>query len=332
MGGVNSTIRHYAPGIALCVAGAAVSFALDRVLAGKLGFSSVLLIAIILGIAVGNFRPWGSSPGVRFTAMRVLKFGVVLLGLALPAASIIALGWKALAVIFVVVAAGFAASGILWRVMGLTREEGLLIGAGCSICGAAAIAAVSGVVPQKRQHEIVTAIAVVAVLGTSMIAIAPMIIDAAGFHAQAAGIFIGASTHEVSQVVAAGGIAGAAVLPVAVSVKLGRVLMLAPIMAILSAVERKNHDGSSKLPPLVPPFVAGFIALVLVRTFMPLPDWVISGSDMLRTWLFAASMFAQGMGVTFATIKAAGHKPFVFGLVVSIVVVGASYAGALVAQ
>lgn len=315
------------PGVAACTIGAIIAFLFDAALHQLTGFSSVMLVAIALGMLVGNIRPLPASTndGVRYTATSVLKFGVALLGLAIPAAAIIALGWKVLATIVCVVIAGLAATIVVGKLMGLSRSEALMIGNGCTICGAAAISATHGVLTKKKEHEFVTAIAVIALLGTLSIFLGPALV--ATWDPQAAGVFLGGSIHEVSQVVAAGGIAGAAVLPVAVTVKLGRVLLLAPIMALLSAFERRNAEGG-KLPPLVPTFVLGFIALVLVRTFFPVPEFLIGATDMVRTFLFSAAMFAQGTGVTVATMRRAGVKPFVFGVIVSLVVAGVSAAGA----
>lgn len=316
------------PGILACTIGAAVAFLFDAALHKLTGFSSVMLVAIALGMLVGNVRPLPATTneGVRYTATSVLKFGVALLGLAIPAAAIIGLGWKVLATIICVVIAGFVATLTLGKVMGLSRSEALMIGNGCTICGAAAISATHGVLTKKKEHEFVTAIAVIALLGTIMIFLGPAVV--ATWQPQAAGVFLGGSIHEVSQVVAAGGIAGAAVLPVAVTVKLGRVLLLAPIMAILSAFERRQAEGG-KLPPLVPTFVIGFIALVLVRTFIPLPDFIAGTVDWVRNLLFAAAMFAQGTGVTVETMRRAGFRPFIFGVVISLIVATVSLAGAM---
>lgn len=317
------------PGIAACTIGATLAFLFDAALHQLTGFSSVMLVAIALGMLVGNIRPLPATTneGVRYTATSVLKFGVALLGLTIPAAAIIALGWKVLVTILCVVIAGLVATMTLGKLMGLSRSQALMIGNGCTICGAAAISATHGVLTKKKEHEFVTAIAVIALLGTLMIFLGPALV--ATWDPQAAGLFLGGSIHEVSQVVAAGGIAGAAVLPVAVTVKLGRVLLLAPVMAILSAFERKNAEGG-KLPPLVPTFVIGFIALVLVRTFIPLPATLISIVNWVRTLLFAAAMFAQGTGVTVATMRRAGLRPFLFGVVISLVVAGVALAGAFV--
>ncbi|MCK7641972.1 putative sulfate exporter family transporter [Corynebacterium sp. CCM 8835] len=332
--------RAAVPGLLFCLIGAAVSFGVDAVIERATGISVLLLVAIILGSVVGNVRPVSPRllPGVAVASRTVLKVGVALLGLGVPAATVLALGWPVLVVAVLTVTLGFAATALLAPVFGLRRQQALLIGAGCSICGAAAIGAVDGVLTKKKEHEFVTAIAVIALLGTILLALAPVIGHLAGWDPRQEGIFIGISVHEVSQVVAAGGIAGAAVLPIAVTVKLGRILLLAPMMMIIAALERRHAaraaadgDTSVVLPPLVPAFVAAFIVLVAVRTLVPLPEGLIDGVGSFQHWMFAAAMFAQGTGVTVATIRTAGVKPFLFGLAITLVVIAAGVAGALLA-
>lgn len=317
----------------MAAAGALLAIILDILLKSVTGISLSIMLAIVLGMLVGNFvtLPEKTKSGLSFSSGPILKFGVALLGLSISLTDVLQLGWRALITILAVVAAGFAATALLGRVMGLSREHSLLIGAGCSICGAAAISAVQGVLPRRKEHEFITAVAVIVILGTIMIAVGPTLTALFGWDAVSSGIFLGGSIHEVGQVVAAGGIAGAAVLPIAATVKVGRVLLLAPVMALLSVLERRRAAGTeTQLPPLVPTFIIGFIVLVLVRTFLPVPDFVLSTVDTIRGWLFAAAMFALGTGATIRTVKTAGLKPFAFGGVVSLIVLVVAGIGALI--
>lgn len=317
------------PGVVACTVGAACAFLIDAALYRVTGFSSVMLVSIALGMMVGNIRPLpiSTNEGIRYTATHVLKFGVALLGLAVPAGAILALGWRVLLTIVGIIIAGFLATLAFGRLLGLSRSHALMVGSGCTICGAAAISATHGVLAKKEEHEFVTSIAVIVVLGTASMFLLPALL--AGWNPDAAGVMIGGSIHEVSQVVAAGGIAGAAVLPIAVTVKLGRVLLLAPVIAMLSNIERKHAEAADSLPPIIPVFVLGFVALVIVRTFLPVPSLAITGIELLRNALFAAAMFAQGTGVTLDTLRRAGARPFIFGTLVSLVVAAVSLLGAL---
>lgn len=314
-----STMRTWLPGVSVCVSGALGAFILDKIIGNAFGLSMIVAIAIILGAIVGNLWHFREDygPGIQLCAMKFLKIGVALLGLSISATAIIELGWQVLVAVCAVVLAGVIATFAFARLFRLSKNEALMIGMGCSICGAAAIAAIQSVLPEKKQHELVSAIAVITVLGTLMIGIAPVIVH--GWTPTSQGIFIGLATHEVSQVVAAGSIAGVTTVSIAVATKLGRVLLLAPIVAVLSLLER-GKQSAGKLPPLVPTFIVGFIALVAVRSLLNVPDLVLDVTDIVRTMLFATAMFAQGLGITVDTLRRAGSRTFAFGTVVSVVV------------
>src|SRR5699024_5672281 len=117
------------------------------------------------------------------------------------------------------------------------------------------------------------AVALVVIFGTLMIPLIPLAGQMLGLDAQTNGLWAGGSIREIAQVVAAGGIIGGGALGVAVIVKLARVLMLAPIVAILSVRQRRlghaAHDG--KKPPLVPLFIIGLLLMVILRSTLPCP-------------------------------------------------------------
>ncbi|AKK06259.1 putative membrane protein [Corynebacterium mustelae] len=313
------------PGLALCTGLAAVTAIIHLVTLHFVGSSSLLLIAILVGCVTGNIwrLPATFTTGVRFCASPLLKAGVALLGLSISLSAIAQLGWQALIVIAVVVAGGFSAAVLGGKLLGLAPSQSLLIGAGCSICGASAIAATYSVLGSKRHHESATAIAVITVFGTIMIALAPTMVT--GWDPTAAGLFIGATTHEVSQTVAAGSIAGAAILPIAVATKLGRVLLLAPAVIIIGVIQGGTHRNYRRL---VPGFLVVFIILVLCRSVMHIPEPVIDAVDILRTVIFSLAMVAQGLHVTWPTVRHSGLRPVILGLLVTAVVIALGWGGA----
>jgi uncharacterized integral membrane protein (TIGR00698 family) len=311
-----------APGVAACLLAAAASYGLSLLLPG----TSPLLIAIVLGIVVANVVPMPAvvAPGVDFSAKQLLRVGIVLLGLQLSLADIAALRAPMLGVVVTIVALGIGGTLLLGRMLGVAPRLRLLIACGFSICGAAAVAATAGVTDPDDEHEedTVTAVALVVLFGTALIFALPALAGAFGFNSTFAGMWAGGATHEIAQVVAIGGTLGGGALAVAVLVKLARVLLLAPVMAVVSLRERRRvraaagrdaEPGASdgpKLPPIVPWFVAGFLALVLVRSFVPIPDAALSIAQVLQTGLLAAAMFGLGCGVRFARLARVGLRPF----------------------
>jgi uncharacterized integral membrane protein (TIGR00698 family) len=279
---------------------------------------SPLLIAIVCGALATNLVviPARFNAGLTIASKRMLRIGVALLGLQLVFGDILALGWGVIVVVVSIVVLGIVGTMFLGRLLGLTWTQRLLIACGFSVCGAAAVAAVGGVV-DADEEETLTAVALVVIFGTLMIPVIPALADAFGMPDIEAGMWAGGSIHEVAQVVAAGGAIGGAALGVAVVVKLARVLMLAPIMAILSVRQRRLASGSTtaKRPPLIPLFVLAFIACVALRSGNMLPGVVIAEVKVVQTALLTVAMFALGTGVRAAMIRKVGARPFVLAAV-----------------
>ncbi|NMR32093.1 YeiH family protein [Crystallibacter degradans] len=316
------------PGLAACVAAAAAVLAAAQLLPGI----SPLLLAILLGVVWRNLVgvPASWAAGVQLSAKKLLRTGIVLLGLQLSLAEILGLGAGALLVVVAAVGLTFGATMWIGQILGISLTQRLLIASGFSICGAAAVAAVESATDAEEQ-ETVTAIGLVVLFGTLMIPLVPFLGALLGLPDQSLGMWIGASTHEVAQVVAAGGAVGGAALTVAVTVKLARVLMLAPIIAGISWHRRRTQPGGAvaKRPPIVPLFILGFIAAMLLRTTGVLPVSVLDAAQWLQAALLTAAMFALGLGVHFRGLVTVGGKPVLLAAASTLVILAVALAGTL---
>lgn len=319
------------PGIVLSLAVAAVSILASTVLPGV----SALVIAIAVGILTANLTtlPRALTPGLSVAAKKLLRAGIVLLGLQVVLGDLLALGVPMLLVVAVVVTGGILGTVLIGRALGVEKGLTILVACGFSICGAAAVAAAAGVTDPEEEHEerTITAIALVVLCGTLMIAAVPAVAALLRLEPETAGLWAGASIHEVAQVVAAGGALGGAALSVAVIVKLARVLMLAPVMAVLSLQQRREGAADGKRPPLVPLFVLGFLAMVLVRSFVPPPGSVLEVGALLQTSLLAAAMFALGTGVKIRNLVQVGPRPLALAALSTLLVAALALAGVLLA-
>ncbi|NHN54205.1 putative sulfate exporter family transporter [Calidifontibacter sp. DB0510] len=327
-------VRRYLPGLLLACGGALIGVIVNRFNA----IASPLLVAIVLGAIVANVvrLPEAVQPGLQFSGKKLLRLGIVLLGLQLSVSTVLGLGAGMIVTVVAVVAIGILVTTFIGRAMGLSPTQSLLVACGFSICGAAAVAAADGVI-DADEEEVATSVALVVIFGTLMIPIVPFLAGAMGLSNRTAGLWAGASIHEVAQVVAAGGAIGGGALAVAVVVKLARVLMLAPVMAVLGwqrrrEITRQGTDAQITLPPLVPLFVLGFIAMVAVRSTLPVPTALLDWLKQAQTFLLAAAMFALGCGVRIATMKKVGPKPFVLALISTVIVAVVGLAGVLLAS
>lgn len=302
------------PGLLLSFVGAGVAIVANLIVPGV----SAMLVAILLGAVLANVSAAHGAmmrvlrPGLALASRRVLRLGVVLLGLQLVLGDIFALGWPIVAGVVVIVGAGMGVTMLLGRVLKVGATQTLLIAGGFSICGAAAVAGIDGVLAKRKDAEAATGVALVVVFGTVMIAVMPALSSLLGLDPRTAGIWTGASTHEVAQVVAAAGIIGPDALKVAVVVKLARVLMLAPVLAVISWRQRAaSIAGATTRPPLVPLFVAGFVAMVVLRSLGVVPAVVVDAGKIAQAWLLGAAMFALGTSVHWSVLKKAGRRPLI---------------------
>jgi uncharacterized integral membrane protein (TIGR00698 family) len=324
-------VRRLLPGMLVAALAATVSL----LAAGRVTAVSPLIIAIVLGIGAHNLRllPASTLPGIGWTAKRVLRAGVVLLGLQLSVPAVLELGAGGLAVILVTVTLTFASTLVIGRLLRVPRTMSLLVATGFAICGAAAIAAMSAVVDPRGEHEedTATSIALVTLFGTVALVSLPVLVALLGLDDRDAGLWIGASVHEVAQVVAAGGAVSAAALAVATVTKLGRVVLLAPLVAgaglvlrrraVLegSAVAGLGHRGA---PPVLPLFGAGFLLAVLVRSSALLPDAALGLAQTVTTALLTAAMFGLGAGVDLRVLVRTGGRATALGAASTLVAGG----------
>ncbi len=297
-----------------------------------------LTVAVVLGIVAAhlpglrNFVRGAARPGLSLAGRRLMRIGIVLLGLGLGLDQVLRLGWATVAMVAGVVAATF--HGTLWlgRKLGLPGDQPLLIATGYAICGASAIGAVSEV-SGSDEEDIATSVALVTLCGTLAIAVLPLLQAPLGLSDLAYGRWVGASVHDVGQVVATAQTAGPAALGEAVLVKLMRVALLAPLVAAVAFAVRARRRGvrtaAGRRPAPVPLFVAGFLGAAAVRATGVLPDAALEGAHTLQEALLAAALFGLGSAVHLPTLARTGGRAAALGLGAWVVVAGVAYAGVL---
>jgi uncharacterized integral membrane protein (TIGR00698 family) len=310
------------PGLVAAALAVGVAFALHAALPAV----PMLTASVGLGILVAQvpvIRIWLDgplAPGLRFAARTLMRAGIVLLGLKLSLIDIGQLGLLSILAIVGIVLATFAGTYWMGRLFRLPSTQALLVATGFSICGASAIGAMGSVTRSSRAEQ-ATPVALVTLCGTLAIGVLPLLQAPLGLTGVQFGHWVGASVHDVGQVVATAQTAGSAALAIAVVVKLTRVLMLAPMVAGAGLVLRRRDrlggiaaDATARRPPIVPLFVAGFLVAVMLRSFLPLPPAVLDGADAVQTVLLAAALFGLGTAVRFGTLLRTGGRALAVGL------------------
>ncbi|ASO20143.1 putative integral membrane protein (TIGR00698 family) [Actinoalloteichus hoggarensis] len=274
--------------------------------------------ALILGVLAGNLPvlPATASVGVSWATRRLLRTGVVLLGLGLSVPQLLGVGPGVLLAVLLTVAGTFLITIRLGRLLGLSRGLSLCVGTGFAVCGASAVAAVESVI-RREERDVVTAIALVTLYGSLSVAALPLLGGAIGLDEGQLGRWIGLSVHEVAQVVAAASPVGEGAVTEAVVVKLSRVVLLAPMIAAIGLAERRHRltrDARGTRPPMIPLFVSGFLVAVAVRSSGLLPDVVLDHAATLTTVLLAAALFGLGTTVRVAALLRTGPRALLLGL------------------
>ncbi|GAA2133443.1 putative sulfate exporter family transporter [Kitasatospora kazusensis] len=328
-----SGIRRNGPGLALAVLGVAAAWGVHQLVPAV----PRLTAAVLLGVAAAHLpglRPLvrgAARAGLSLAGKRLMRAGIVLLGLKLSLHDVIGLGWQTVGMVLVVVTATFFGTLWLGRRLGLPGDQPLLVATGYSICGASAIGAVSQAAGSEEE-DIATSVALVTLCGTLAIAVLPLLRHPLGLDPDAFGRWVGASVHDVGQVVATAQSGGPTALREAVLVKLMRVTLLAPLTAGvgLAIARRKGASGTvGKRPPLVPLFVAGFLAMIVLRSLFTVSGGVLAQAQSLQELLLAAALFGLGSAVHLPTLARTGGRIAALGLASWVMVAGVSYAGVL---
>jgi uncharacterized integral membrane protein (TIGR00698 family) len=288
------------------------------------GFSA-LTIAIALGIVLGNtVYPYISSAcasGVGVAKQQLLRTGIVLYGLRITFQQIAGVGMTAILTDFMVLSSTFLLAYWLGtRIFKLDRDTALLIGAGSSICGAAAVMATEPIVrPQASKVSI--AVATVVVFGTAGMFLYPALYHLGLtvlpiFQTQNSyGVYVGSTIHEVAQVFAAGQAIGPKAADIAVIVKMIRVMMLAPFLLLLSAWLRLRSANLSEQSRkiTIPWFAVFFVVMAGINSLQWLPASITHELIVLDNFLLAMAMAALGLTTHLGAIRSAGIKPLMLG-------------------
>lgn len=335
---MGQALRGYFPrakqakGIIAVLCAGLLCMLLDHALAGRIVGMSALTLAIIIGMILGNTVYVRYSmvlhDGVTFAKGQILRMAIVLYGFKLTMTQVESVGMSAIVCDAIIVTVTFLLAcwfGMRW--FKIDRQTVMLVGAGASICGAAAVIATEPVV-KAQAHKVTIAVATVVVFGTLGMLLYPFLYRLGWLQpwlsAQEYGIYTGSTVHEVAQVVAAGNAVSSEAGNIAVVTKMIRVMMLAPFLFLLSLAltpaEAGQHGWAAWRVRLqhvsIPWFALLFIVVVLLHSWLPWPPSVVSAAVMLDNLLLTMAMFALGLTTHVGAIRQAGIKPLLLGAVI----------------
>jgi uncharacterized integral membrane protein (TIGR00698 family) len=324
------------PGVALSAVVAIASVlaepVLKQVAGGRVGIPAVV-IALVIGMImhpVANTHRF--LPGMTFCVKKLLRWAIALLGLRVALGDIIALGLGTALLVIVAMTATIAAGFVLARLLGREPGVGALGGVATAVCGASAALATSTVVPDYRNKAADTAFTVIAmnVLSTIAMLAYPLLCVWLGLSQQQTGVMLGATIHDVAQVVGAGQAVSDEAANAAVIVKLFRVFLLLPAVLIVGwwLTRHGETHGDAKVP--VPVFAFVFLIMCVVNSvlstqaglagiYLPIRDILLEASR----WGLLIAIAALGLGTSIAAMARLGwrHLAVVTGTSLIILVV-----------
>lgn len=315
--------HRYMAGLLLSTVLALAALAAARLPAAQHLGLSALTLAILMGMAVGNTvyprLAAACHDGVAFSRQTLLRAGIILFGFKLTFHDIAAVGWTGVLVDSLVITTTFLLAYRMGRLLGMDEQTVILIGAGSSICGAAAVLATEPVV-RAPADKVAVAVATVVVFGTLAMFLWPLLyalLHAWGISEFRYGLFAGSTVHEVAQAAVAGRAISAQAMDTAVITKMLRVMMLAPFLLLLSAWragrQADRTGGRSRIT--VPWFALAFLAVAGLNSFKLLPAPALQILITLDNLLLAAAMAALGIGTQLGAVRQAGTRPLLLATV-----------------
>lgn len=272
-----------------------------------------LLYALLFGMALNFLADTPATrAGIGLASRGVLRAGVALLGARITLSQVEATGWRTAALVVFAVIATIGFGAWLGRRLQGSAAVGVLTGGAVAICGASAALALASVLPRDERVQRFTLLTVVGVtvLSTTCMIVYPMLAHFAGLDAVATGIFLGATIHDVAQVVGAGYMVSAEAGDIATLVKLLRVAMLLPVVATVALCFRRQANGGAQgVGAVVPWFLVAFALLMVLTSAGLVPHVVNEAMNQASRWCLVVAIAALGTKTSIQQLARLGWRP-----------------------
>lgn len=323
-------LQRVAPGLLV----AATIAAAARFMSEHYG-APAMLFALLIGIAfhfLHEDKKCGA--GIEFASTTVLKIGVALLGVRVTFDQIASLGFGPVALVVGLIVLTILASVLLARLFSKPPEFGLLMGGAVAICGASAALALASVLPKSdrmRRDTLFTVVAVTALSTAAMVAY-PIFFKTIGFDYTETGVLIGATIHDVAQVVGAGFAVSDETGEVATYVKLLRVACLPVVVlayALLMRARSAENGTGGQATFALPWFAVAFVVILCLNSFGFIPAVAAQGLDWISRWFLIAAIAALGVKTSLKSMADLGASHIGLAVAVTFVLFAGATASLL---
>ena len=314
-------------GVAICLAVAALSVLMEKLMPGELLGASV--IALFMGTIINNFfHPAWIKPALKFTSKRVLKLAIILLGASLSINTVMSVGKMTFFVMIFTFAMCFGGGYFVRKLFGLNWKLGNLISAGTGICGGSAVAAIAPVI-DAEDKDIAFAMSSTFLFDMVMVALYPLMGKALGMSDIAYGIWAGTSVNDTASVVASGYAFSEAAGDFATMVKLTRTIAIIPTVLVFAYIGTRikqkelkaaNNGKKVNLVKIIPWFIGGFLLLAVLNSVGWIPVAAAGIMKGASKFLMVTALAAIGLGTSITDFKKAGLKPMFYGITIDTLV------------
>lgn len=289
----------------------------------------VMLFALLLGMALAFLYEDSAgrcAPGIDFAAGFILRVGVALLGLRVALGDILTLGMQTVFLLLIAIALTIALGIMAARVLKLRTTLGLLTGGAVAICGASAAMAIASILPRHRDSDRDTLLTIIGVTSLSTVAMVlyPVVARWCGLDVVATSVFLGGTIHDVAQVVGAGYSVSEETGDLATLVKLVRVSLLFPVIAMMLIGQRLvlKAGGSHASIPGFPWFLGVFMALMILNSVVDIPAGILHGFSQGSRFALVVAIAAIGMKSSLGKLVGVGARPLLLIMVESLFIAG----------
>ena len=284
-----------------------------------------MLMALLIGLALHFLGEEGKSvKGLNFSSQTILRIGIILLGTRISTDLIISLDPNIILIVTSGVFFTIIFGILLLKAFDFDWKFGVLLGGAVAVCGASAAMAIVAVLPkeEKSDRQLTFVVLGVTILSTLAMIIYPILAKWLMMDEKNSGIFLGATIHDVAQVIGAGFSISDLTGETATVIKLFRVTLLFPVVLTISLFVRRSSSlklkNDIKKPSLVPPFVIFFVICATLNSFGFIPDSVRFFFSEVSRWCLLIAIAAVGTKTRLQSLKIIGLTPAFLIIVTSL--------------
>lgn len=327
-------IKDYLAGVILTILLALTAKAVSNYIPMHIVSASVfaLILGMLLNPVIRKISIF--NLGISFVSKKILKVGIVLMGLTLSFSQVLSVGGYSLIVMTFTLLTAFGGGYLVGRLFNMNWKLSSLISAGTGVCGGSAIAAVAPTI-EAENSDIAYAISATFIFDVLMVILFPLAGRYLGMSDLGFGLWAGTAVNDTSSVVAAGYAFSDAAGAFAVIVKLTRTLSIIPIVMIFSIInakenkklgikENKNNE-SINIKNIFPYFILLFLVMVGIKSTGIISADLSNNIASISKFMMVMALGAIGLTTNFNEVSDSGIKPLFHGFIISSLVVIVSF-------